>query len=135
VVSEVRSLKDARVESSRRGLVLVFASVGALWLIAVTNIAGLTLVQVRRRARELAIRAALGASRGRAITMVWREGLIIGALGGALGVAIAIGLVRAIRSDRHAAQTGGSTGARSFLITTFRDGHRQRYPCRRWNTA
>ncbi len=93
---EVRSLKDARVDSSRRGLVLVFASVGALWLIAVTNIAGLTLVQVRRRARELAVRAALGASRGRAITMVWREGLIIGALGAGLGVVMAIGLVRAI---------------------------------------
>ena len=93
---EVRSLKDARVDSSRRGLVLVFASVGALWLIAVTNIAGLTLVQVRRRARELAVRAALGASRGRAITMVWREGLIIGTLGAGLGVVMAIGLVRAI---------------------------------------
>lgn len=93
---EVRSLKEARIDTSRRGLVLVFASVGALWLIAVANIAGLTLVQVRRRARELAVRAALGASRGRAIAMVWREGLIIGALGAALGVAIAIGLVGAI---------------------------------------
>ena len=62
---EVRSLKEARIGDSRRGLVLVFGAVGALWLIAVANIAGLTLVQVRRRARELAIRAALGASRGR----------------------------------------------------------------------
>lgn len=91
---EVRSLKDGRIESSRRGLVLVFASVGALWLIAVANMAGLTLVQVRRRARELAVRAALGASRGRAIAMVWREGLIIGALGATLGIAIAAALVR-----------------------------------------
>ena len=94
--AEVRSLKDARVGSSRRGLVLVFGSVAALWVIAVANIAGLTLVQVRRRARDLAIRAALGASRGRAVAMVWREGLIIGALGAMLGVAIAIGLVRAM---------------------------------------
>jgi putative ABC transport system permease protein len=96
--AEVRSLKEARVASSRRGLVLMFASVGALWLIAVANIAGLTLVHVRRRARELAIRAALGASRGRAIAMVWREGLIIGALGAIFGSAMAIGLVRAIPS-------------------------------------
>ena len=92
--AEVRSLKEARIDTSRRGLVLVFASVGALWLIAVANIAGLTLVQVRRRARDLAIRAALGASRGRVIAMVWREGLIIGALGAGLGAALAIGLVR-----------------------------------------
>ena len=91
---EVRPLKEVRIGSSRRGLVLVFASVGALWLIAVANIAGLTLVQVRRRARDLAIRAALGASRGRAIAMVWREGLIIGALGASLGAALAMGLVR-----------------------------------------
>ena len=91
---EIRSLKDARIGTSRRGLVLVFASVGALWLIAVANIAGLTLVQVRRRARDLAIRAALGASRGRAVAMVWREGLIIGVLGAALGATLAMGLVR-----------------------------------------
>ena len=96
--AEVHSLKDARIESSRRGLILLFASVGALWLIAVANIAGLTLVHVRRRARELAVRAALGASRGRAIAMVWREGLIVGALGATLGVAMAIGLVRMIPS-------------------------------------
>jgi putative ABC transport system permease protein len=96
--AEVRSLKDARIDSSRRGLVLLFASVGALWLIAVANIAGLTLVQVRRRARELAVRAALGASRGRAIAFVWREGLIIGAVAAVLGGGMAIGLVRAIPS-------------------------------------
>ena len=94
--AEVRSLKEGRIASSRRGLVLMFASVGALWLIAVANIAGLTLMHVRRRARELAIRAALGASRGRAIAMVWREGLIIGGLGAGLGGAMAIGLVRVI---------------------------------------
>jgi putative ABC transport system permease protein len=94
--AEVRSLKEARIDSSRRGLVLLFASVGALWLIAVANIAGLTLVQVRRRGRELAVRAALGASRGRAIAFVWREGLIIGAVAAVLGSAIAVALVQAI---------------------------------------
>ena len=96
--AEVRSLKESRISTSRRGLVLLFASVGTLWLIAVTNIAGLTLVHLRHRARELAVRAALGASRGRAIAMLWREGLIIGALGATLGVTIAIVLVRIIPS-------------------------------------
>jgi predicted permease len=91
---EVRPLKDARIGTARRGLVLVFAAVGALWLIAVANIAGLTLVQMRRRARDLAIRAALGASRGRAVAMVWREGVIVGVLGAGLGTALALGLVR-----------------------------------------
>ena len=93
---EVRSLKEARIGRSGRGLVLVFVSVGALWLIAVANIAGLTLVQVRRRSRELAVRAALGASRSRVIAMIWREGVIVGAIGASLGAAMAIGLVGAI---------------------------------------
>ena len=93
---EVRSLKDARLGSSGRGLVLVFVAVGALWLIAVANIAGLTLVQVRRRSRELAVRAALGAPRSRAIAMIWREGVIVATIGAGLGTAMAVGLVGAI---------------------------------------
>ena len=61
--AEIRSFKEGRVANSRRGLLLVFGAVASLWMIAVANIAGLTLVQLHRRARELAIRAALGASR------------------------------------------------------------------------
>jgi putative ABC transport system permease protein len=61
---EVGSLKDYRIGSSRRGLLLVFGAVASLWIIAVANVAGLTLVQVQRRSREMAIRAALGACAG-----------------------------------------------------------------------
>src|SRR4029079_16615457 len=82
---EGKSLKDARVGDSRRGLILVFSAVLSLWAIAVANVAGLTLVQVRRRARELAVRAALGASRLRVVLAVVREGLIIGVIGGVGG--------------------------------------------------
>ena len=56
--TEIRSLKEVRIGDSRRGLVLVFGAVASLWIIAVASIAGLTLVQVQRRTRELAIRAA-----------------------------------------------------------------------------
>ena len=91
--AEVRSLKESRIANSRRGLMLVFGAVASLWIIAVANIAGLTLVQVHRRARELAIRAALGASRARAIGTVVREGLLIAAIGGALGAGLASWLV------------------------------------------
>lgn len=90
---EIRRLKDARIGDSRRGLVLVFGAVAALWIIAVANIAGLTLVQVHRRAAELAIRAALGASRGRVVAIVIREGVLIAVAGGALGAAWAAWLV------------------------------------------
>jgi putative ABC transport system permease protein len=91
--AEVRSFKESRIANSRRGLMLVFGAVASLWIIAVANIAGLTLVQVHRRARELAIRAALGASRARAIGTVIREGVLVAAIGGALGGGLAAWLV------------------------------------------
>jgi putative ABC transport system permease protein len=91
--AEVRSLKESRIAHSRRGLLLVFGAVASLWIIAVANIAGLTLVQLHRRARELAIRSALGASRARAIGTVIREGFLIATLGGALGAGLAAWLV------------------------------------------
>ncbi|MFI5177732.1 MAG: ADOP family duplicated permease [Vicinamibacterales bacterium] len=90
----VQDLKDLRVGDHRRGLWLVFAAVILLWLISVANVAGLVLVQVHRRARELAIRAALGASRLRIVGAVLREGLMVAVTGGAIGAALAAWLVR-----------------------------------------
>jgi predicted permease len=94
--AEIRSMKDARLGASRRGLVLVFGAVLTLWLVAVANIAGLTLVQVNRRARELAIRAALGASRARVVSTVIREGLLIAVMGGLVATVLAVWLVSAM---------------------------------------
>ena len=94
--AEIRPMKEVRVGDSRRGLVLVLGAVVSLWLIAVANIAGLTLVQVHRRARELAIRAALGASRARVVSTVIREGLLIAVVGGAAGTGLAAWLVSAM---------------------------------------
>ena len=94
--SDVSSLKEARVGAARDGLILVLAAVASLWIIAVANIAGLTLVQVYRRGRELAIRAALGGSRTRIVATVVREGLLIAAIGGTLGAALAKAIVVAL---------------------------------------
>src|SRR4030095_16433420 len=91
--AEVRALKANRLGNAARGLLLVLAAVALLWIIAVANIAGLTLVQIHRRSRELAVRAALGASRARVMSAVIREGVIIALLGGALGTALAWWLV------------------------------------------
>jgi predicted permease len=91
--AEVRSLKEARIGDSRRGLLLVFGAVALLWTIAIANTAGLMLVQVHRRSRELAIRAALGASRSRVVGTVVREGLILAVAGGAAGAGLAASLV------------------------------------------
>ena len=94
--AEVRPLKEARIGDAGRGLVLVFGAVALLWVISVTNIAGLTLVQARRRARELALHTALGASRARVVGTMIREGAIVAAAGGVLGTALAFGLIAAL---------------------------------------
>ena len=94
--SEIGSLKQARIGTARDGLILVLAAVAALWVIAVANIAGLTLVQVHRRSRELMIRTALGGSRARVVGTVLREGLLIAAIGGGLGAALAAWIIGAM---------------------------------------
>ena len=94
--AEIAPLKESRIGDTRRGLVLILGAVASLWVIAVANIAGLMLVQVKRRSREMAIRAALGASRARVIGTVVREGLLIALAGGLLGAAFATWLVSLI---------------------------------------
>ena len=96
--AEIGSLKEARVGGARRGLAILFGAVGLLWLIAVANVAGLTIVQVHRRSRELAIRSALGASRLRVVATMLREGVIVAVLGGACGTALAAWLVGVLRA-------------------------------------
>ncbi len=90
---EVRAMKDARIGDAGRGLLLLLGAVLLLWLIAVANVAGLTLVELNRRARELALRTALGASRARVVAGVVREAIIVAVIGGGLGLVLASWLV------------------------------------------
>jgi len=94
----VQDLKEWRVGEYRRTLWLVFGAVGLLWAISIANIAGLVLVQMHRRAHELAVRTALGASRWRVVAGVVREGAIVAVAGGVAGVALATWLVRGMRA-------------------------------------
>jgi putative ABC transport system permease protein len=86
---QVGDLKEARVGNYRRTLLLVFGAVGLLLLIAVSNIAGLTLAQLHQREREMAIRSSVGASRGQVIATVMREVLLIALAGASLGAGAA----------------------------------------------
>jgi putative ABC transport system permease protein len=77
--TDVRELRTAMVEDSRKGLLLLQLSVGMLLLIGCANVANLSLVRATQRSRELAVRTALGASRGALIRDSLAESFLIAA--------------------------------------------------------
>ena len=90
----LRPLKRDVVGDVGKLLWVLMGSIGMVLLIACANVANLLLVRAEGRQQELAIRTALGASRGRIAGELLFESLIIGLLGSALGLALAYGALR-----------------------------------------
>ncbi len=82
-------LTDSLVGNVRGGLLTLFAAVLLLFLVACANVAGLLLVRTSARRKELAVRAALGAGRGRLVQQLLAESLALAFAGGVLGILIA----------------------------------------------
>lgn len=90
----IRPLRESVVGNVRSVLWVVMGTLGMVMLIACANVANLMLVRVEARQSELAVRAALGAGWARIVRQLLIESLLLGAAGGALGLAIAYGGLR-----------------------------------------
>lgn len=93
----VADLHERLLGSTRRPLMMLWGAVGVVFLIACANVANLLLSRLVRRKREAAVRAALGAGRGRLIRQFLAESAVLSAVGCAAALLLAFGSIALLK--------------------------------------
>ena len=93
------TLRDSIAGSVRKSLMVLFGAVAFVLLIACLNVANLQIAEAVRRRRELAIRTAIGAGRGRLVRQLLTESTLIAGIGASVGLLIANAGISAIRAS------------------------------------
>jgi len=94
----ITSLQDQLIGNTRRPLFLLMGAAAFVLLVACTNLASTLLARGTTRARELAVRSAIGASRTRIVRQLFSESALLACLGGVLGFGLTQAVLRGIRA-------------------------------------